>query len=100
MGLAYARLNKFKKAIEAYKKAIEIKPDDGEAYYNMGLAYTGLGKFKEALEAYKKAIDLNPVVIKHSKQQKWHALETWINNLTDNDKKQQYLHTLKILKNE
>jgi hypothetical protein len=45
-------------------------------------------------------MDLNPVVIKDSKQQKWHALETWINNLTDNDKKQQYLQTLKILKNE
>ncbi|VVM26295.1 hypothetical protein BSPWISOXPB_4678 [uncultured Gammaproteobacteria bacterium] len=40
-------------------------------------------------------MDLNPVIIKHSKQQNWYPLEQWINNLTDNDKKQQYLQTLK-----
>jgi tetratricopeptide (TPR) repeat protein len=57
---------------------------------------TRLGKFKEAIEAYEKAMDLNPVVIKDSKQQKWHALETWINNLPDTDKKQQYLHRKKM----
>ncbi|CAC9463219.1 hypothetical protein [uncultured Gammaproteobacteria bacterium] len=100
MGLAYAGLSEFEKAIRAFKKAIEIKPDDGGAYYTMGLSYTELSRFKEALEAFKKAMDLNPVVIKDSKQQKWHALETWINNLPDTDKKQQYLHTLKRLKDE
>jgi tetratricopeptide (TPR) repeat protein len=42
MGLAYTGLDKFKKAIEAYKKAIKINPDYDKAYYNMGLAYTGL----------------------------------------------------------
>jgi tetratricopeptide (TPR) repeat protein len=51
MGLAYTGLDKFKKAIEAYKKAIKINPDYDKAYYNMGLAYTGLDKFKEAIEA-------------------------------------------------
>jgi tetratricopeptide (TPR) repeat protein len=40
MGLAYTELDKFKEAIEAYKKAIEINPDYGTAYYNMGIAYT------------------------------------------------------------
>ena len=98
MGLAYYNLDKFEEAIEAYKKAIEISPNSDVAYDGMGLAYLKLGKFKETMEAYKKAIDLNPALI-HSKQQNWHPLETWINNLTDNDKKQQYLHTLKRLKN-
>jgi tetratricopeptide (TPR) repeat protein len=51
MGLAYTELDKFKEAIEAYKKAIEINPDYGTAYYNMGIAYTGLDKFEEAIEA-------------------------------------------------
>ncbi len=100
MGGVYTILNKFEKAIKAYKEAIEINPNKYRAYNNMGLAYTRLGKFKEAIEAYEKAMDLNPVVIKDSKQQKWHALETWINNLPDTDKKQQYLHTLKRLKDE
>jgi tetratricopeptide (TPR) repeat protein len=35
MGLAYTGLGKFKKAIEAYEKAIEIHPYYGTAYYNM-----------------------------------------------------------------
>jgi tetratricopeptide (TPR) repeat protein len=99
MGLAYYMLNKFKEAIEAYKKSIEINPNSAMAYHYMGLAYYMLNKFKEAIDAYKKAIDLNPALIIHDKQQNWHPLETWINNLTDNDKKQQYLHTLKRLKN-
>jgi tetratricopeptide (TPR) repeat protein len=35
MGLAYVKSGKFEKAIGAFKKAIEIKPDDGGAYYNI-----------------------------------------------------------------
>jgi tetratricopeptide (TPR) repeat protein len=53
--------SEFKKAIEAYKKAIDIKPDE-EAYYNMGLAYTMLNEkvnFEEVIKAYKKAIEIN-----------------------------------------
>jgi tetratricopeptide (TPR) repeat protein len=57
MGGAYVGLSEFEKAIEAFKKAIEIKPDDGGAYYTMGLSYTELSRFKEALEAFKKAMD-------------------------------------------
>jgi stress-induced-phosphoprotein 1 len=66
MGIAYAKSDKFKEAIEAFKKVIEIKPDFDNAYYIMGIAYAGLSRFKEALEAFKKAMDLNPVVIKDS----------------------------------
>jgi tetratricopeptide (TPR) repeat protein len=47
MGVAYARLSKFKEAIEAYKKAIEIKPSH-KAYYNMGGVYFRLGKYQKA----------------------------------------------------
>jgi tetratricopeptide (TPR) repeat protein len=41
-------LNEFDKALEAYEKAIEIKPDFDEAYYSMGLAYVKSGKFEKA----------------------------------------------------
>ena len=99
IGVAYASSNKFKEAIKAYKKAIEIKPSH-KAYYNMGTVYFRLGKYQKAIEAYEKAMDLNPATIEHSKQQNWHVLETWINNLPDTDKKQQYLQTLKRLKDE
>ncbi|VVM27877.1 hypothetical protein BSPWISOXPB_5428 [uncultured Gammaproteobacteria bacterium] len=101
IGVAYASSNKFKEAIEAYEKAIKIKPDFDEAYCGMGFAYAMLNEFDKALEAYEKAIVLNSeLIIKLSKQQNWYPLEQWINNLTDNDKKQQYLQTLKRLKDE
>jgi tetratricopeptide (TPR) repeat protein len=52
----------FKKAIEAYEKAIDIKPDE-EAYHNMGIAYIMLNEkvsFEDAIKAYEKAIEINP----------------------------------------
>ncbi|VVM23157.1 hypothetical protein BSPWISOXPB_5416 [uncultured Gammaproteobacteria bacterium] len=53
-------LNEFDKALEAYEKAIEIKPDKDEAYYGIGVAYASSNKFKEAIEAYEKAIKIKP----------------------------------------
>jgi tetratricopeptide (TPR) repeat protein len=47
-------------AIEAYEKAIEIKPDFNEAYYSIGVAYANLSKFEKAIEAYEKAIKIKP----------------------------------------
>jgi tetratricopeptide (TPR) repeat protein len=44
MGIAYAGLDKFEEAIEAYEKAIEINPDNYETYNNMGGAYAGLSE--------------------------------------------------------
>jgi tetratricopeptide (TPR) repeat protein len=63
MGLAYTMLNEkvnFEEVIKAYKKAIEINPDNYETYNNMGGAYAGLDKFEEAIEAYEKAIEIEP----------------------------------------
>ncbi|VVH64635.1 TPR domain protein, putative component of TonB system, partial [uncultured Gammaproteobacteria bacterium] len=100
MGLAYVKSGKFEKAIGAFKKAIEIKPDFDEAYYSMGIAYTMLNEFDKALEAYEKSIVLNSALIRKLNIHQWYPLEQWINNLTDTDKKQQYLQTLKRLKDE
>jgi tetratricopeptide (TPR) repeat protein len=47
-------------SIEAYKKALAIKPDYADAYYNMGNALQEQGKLKEALEAYKKTLTIKP----------------------------------------
>jgi tetratricopeptide (TPR) repeat protein len=39
IGIAYASSNKFKEAIEAYEKAIEINPDYDTTYYNKHSPY-------------------------------------------------------------
>ncbi len=46
-------------AIEAYKKAIALKPDFAEAHYCLGLVYIKSGMPQEAINAYKMAIELN-----------------------------------------
>ena len=54
MGNALQDLDKIDGALEAYKKAISIKPDYAEAYYNTGNALTDKRKLEEALISYKK----------------------------------------------
>ena len=50
----------FNDAIESLEKAIELKPDDPEAWHNKGCVLGKLGKYKEELKAYDKAIELKP----------------------------------------
>jgi tetratricopeptide (TPR) repeat protein len=50
----------YDKAIEYYHKAIELKPDDAVAYYNLGCAYDNKGDYDKAIKSYNKAIELKP----------------------------------------
>lgn len=43
-------------AIEAYNKAIMLKPDYADAYFNKGVSLNDLGQKKEAIEIYDLAI--------------------------------------------
>ena len=49
---------KYNNAIEAYKKAIEMDPKNGQPYSNLGFIYYRLGKYDFAVLLYKKSIDL------------------------------------------
>ncbi len=55
---AFYKNDQEQEAIEAYKKAIELDPNYGEAYYRLGLVYVAGGKRDEAEEAFKKAIEV------------------------------------------
>ncbi|NYT27492.1 MAG: tetratricopeptide repeat protein [Candidatus Thiodubiliella endoseptemdiera] len=83
--------------MNAYQKAIEIKPDNHRAYYNMGNTYSELKKYQKAINAYQKAIEL-PSLIDHAKKQNFDLLESYINNLDDSPVKQQNLFILNQLK--
>jgi len=55
---AYARLEKQEEAIDCYKKAIDLNPENAYIhYYNMACAYSVMKRVEEGLEALKKAID-------------------------------------------
>ena len=49
-----------KKAIEFYKKSLEMEPENSMVYFNMGVAYGELEKFEEAVAAIDRAIELDP----------------------------------------
>ena len=60
MGNALKDLGNLNEAIDAYSKAISIKPDFVDAYNNLGLSFQNLGKLKDAITAYSRAISLRP----------------------------------------
>ena len=43
-------------SVKDYKKAITLKPDYAEAYYNLGVTLRELGQIDDALKSYKKAL--------------------------------------------
>jgi tetratricopeptide (TPR) repeat protein len=47
-------------AVENYRAAISLKPDDVTAHNNLGNAYLNQGRLGEAIEEFHSAIQLNP----------------------------------------
>ncbi len=60
LGNVHRDLNNTYKAIEAYKKAIILKPNFAVAYYNIGSIYAEQSKFDQAIKAYKNSICIHP----------------------------------------
>ena len=60
MGNALKDQGRLDKAIEAYNKAISIKPDTAEIYHNMGLALKEQGQLDKVPAAFKSAIFIKP----------------------------------------
>ena len=60
LGDLYGRRGEFKKSIEEFKKAIELKPGYADAYHNLGNTYQQMGMLGEAIENFEKAIEFNP----------------------------------------
>ena len=56
----WRELKRFDEALQSYDRAIQLKPDFAEAYYNRGLALVELKRFEEALQSYDRAIQLKP----------------------------------------
>jgi tetratricopeptide (TPR) repeat protein len=53
-------LEKFPEAIEYYKKALDVDPDNAQSNFKVGEILRLLEKFPEAIEYYKKALDVDP----------------------------------------
>jgi len=59
-GDAYYEMGEYSKAIAEYNNAIELNPNDADAYYNRGCTYGEAGEYDKAIADYSKAVELNP----------------------------------------
>ena len=50
--------SQYKKAVEAYKKHLDMNPDDFEAHYNLGQTYANLAQYSDAIREYRQATRL------------------------------------------
>jgi protein O-GlcNAc transferase len=57
-GLIFSSQGKYEDALLMLTKAIKIKPDFIEGYYNIGTIYLKTEKFKEAIIYFKKSLDI------------------------------------------
>jgi len=57
---AYADLGRWEEAVEAYKLAITLDPENGDLYNRLGIVFVALDDTGEAEESYLRAIDCSP----------------------------------------
>ena len=50
----------YKKTIESLDKAIEIKPNFAQAWYNKGITFSVMGLVQDEIDSYEKAIEIEP----------------------------------------
>ena len=59
LGMALRAQGKWAEAVNEYKWALDLSPNDGRVFYNMGRAYLQGEKRKEALSCFQKAVKLD-----------------------------------------
>ena len=59
-GMAEFSLAEFAKAIECYRKAVEMDPGFFDAWHALGMAYLRAGQIQEAIVAGQRSVELNP----------------------------------------
>ena len=60
MGHAFKDSGKYQKALQSFNKALELDPNNVEAWYNKGRVLEDIGKDQEALKCFNKALELDP----------------------------------------
>ncbi len=58
--VVYGRRNNYKKAVEACKKALAIRPYDTNTLYNLANIYLFNNEFIKARQYYKRVLNINP----------------------------------------
>ena len=59
-GISFIKSKEQEKAIDEFKKAIELNPSDNASYYNLGICYLRLGRFQEAVKPLETYVRFHP----------------------------------------
>ena len=60
LGSAYANNGEFSKAIDAYRKVVELNPDLAQYWLELGLLYGKAGQVDKQIDSYRAAVRINP----------------------------------------
>jgi len=87
LGLIYAKMNDFPRAIDSYKKAAELDPQFPETFFNLAYIYATTEKYSLAEEMYSRVVALAPSYLDQALfnlaivQQKQNKIEQSIDNV-------------------
>jgi tetratricopeptide (TPR) repeat protein len=62
LGLAYQRIDDAGRAVDEFKRAIELAPEVGRTWFYLGELYLARQRPEQAREAFEKAVALNPLL--------------------------------------
>jgi tetratricopeptide (TPR) repeat protein len=60
VGSGFNEIDCYEEAIASYDRAVEIKPDLHDAWYNRGSTLGRLGHYEEAIASYDRAMEIKP----------------------------------------
>lgn len=60
LGVGFLNTEQYENAFQSFKKAIKLKVDYIDAYFNLAKAQRALGNFHDAINTYSRCISLNP----------------------------------------
>jgi cytochrome c-type biogenesis protein CcmH/NrfG len=87
LGNAYFDSDQYERSIQAYRKALDLKPDNADVWTDMGVMQRKAGRPQEAVKAFDQAIAVNPkhevsrlnkgIVLFHDLQDTAGAIQSW-----------------------
>ncbi|HMF96808.1 MAG TPA: sulfatase-like hydrolase/transferase [Vicinamibacterales bacterium] len=92
MGNEYYRRKDYPRAIDRYKRALELKPDYDLVVINMANAYRALGRDEEAMVGYRRFMELDP----KNAQIRYEAAQILIDNGKLEDAQVELTHALEL----
>ncbi len=59
IGVLFGKMGNYREELQAYKRAVNLKPDYAKAHCNLGAAYAQMGSYSKAVSAFEEAARLN-----------------------------------------